>query len=784
MLADLRFAFRSLARSPGFVVVAVLALGVGLGLSTTMFAVLDAVVNPFMPYRDPDTLFRVRWWYSRTRTTIQMGDMYRAIRDHTRSFTVVPVAGARLVLETRDDSRDVYVARVTPRFFEMTGVRPRLGRAFVAGDGEDVAVLGNELWRRLFPRRASLAGATVTLGDRTYAVVGVMPRGAIAPEGASAWLPMHASADPTIGAGAMPMVRLRPGVTRAQADAELKILGATMTAQFTSRANPVSFELAPVRERREELKDIHRAMVGAALGVLIIACVNLAHLMLARGLAKRRELAVRMALGASRVVVVRQMFAECAVVTTGGAVLGALGAVWGADVLTNRMPPSVSWIGLVQPQLSWRVFAVSALAAAASAVLFGLLPAIRVALAVSLDEALKDGAGTTGRSRQRYSPLVVAEVALALVLMMGGGLLLRTVQQLRGVQFTFDDRTLLRAMVGLRRDADTTRLMRRDQVIAAVRSAPGVRDAAFAEWRRAVGGAMTAEMVGGDPTRTLTAQSVSVVSWQYLRVHGLPIVSGRDFEPGDGDGDGVAILNPVAAARLYPRQGAVGRMIKLGAPAASAPWIRIIGVARSPMAIRGEEADTVGAMVWVVGGDRPVTFGSLLIRTTSENPRAAVEVRRKLRALPGMSWSSVEPYAFYRNAELASRGFLAQVFVSMGGVALALAALGLYGVLAYAVNQRMREFAVRIALGAAPRQVFRMVLHDGMVMLLAGIGLGAFAAFATGRLLDAVLTTILPSDVVSLVACEAVLVAVGLLAALTPARRAVRADPLEILRAV
>jgi putative ABC transport system permease protein len=775
-MGTLRFAWRSLARSPGFVVVAVLALGLGLGLSTTMFAVLDAVVNPFVAYRDPETLFTVHWWYNLRQGSLSPGVMYAAVRS-ARSFSaVVPISFARLGLETQDDIRDVFVARVTPNYFEVTGVPPKRGRGFVASDGDGVVVISDELWRGVFGRRRSLSGATVKLGDRTYTVVGVMPRGAMVPSYASAWLPL----DTTVVRGdPMPLVRLKPGLPKGAAESELKAIGLVLTATYARPDSPIALELVTVRERQEEIRDIQKAMIGAALGVLLIACVNLAHLMLARGLSKRRELALRMALGASRAVVVRQMFAECVIITAAGSALGALAALWGADVLNNRMTPQLSWIGLVVPQLSWRVFAIGALTAAGSAVLFGLIPAIRVAVAVDVTEPLKDGSGTTGRSRQRYSPLVVAEVGLALVLMMGGGLLLRTIQHIRRVQFSFDASTLLQATFFLRGSPHDSIAIRRSTVLAAVENVPGVKDVAFSSYMRSSNG-MTGEMVPGDTVRRLQG-GPTVVSWRFFRVHGLAILRGRDFEPGDS---AVAIINSVAALRLYPRDEPVGHMVKIGSPGGTGPWIRIIGVARSPVVMNGDDSVKMTPQVWVVSRDENVAGGTMLVRASPDDQRVAVAIKRVLHDLPNRAYSSVESYGAGWNAELESRSFLAKMFVTMGTVALFLSALGLYGVLAYAVNQRMREFAVRVALGAEARQLFGMVMHDGAVMLLAGVGVGAFGALAASRLLDAVLTAVLPNDVISLVACEIVLLVVGFAAAFGPARRAVRADPLEILRAV
>jgi len=782
MLQDLRSAFRSLLKTPGFVVVAVAALGVGLGLSTTMFGVLDAVLHPYVAFREPERLFTVVSWFGR-RVPMSRTDVYRLVRDRTRSFeSVVPSAYDEPVLERAGEPVSVSARRVPPRYFEVTGLRPRFGRVFNDADGEDAIVLSGDLWNKLFAGRRSVAGAYVNVNGRATTVVGVLPEGAGA---GGAWLPLPATVERggQYNGYLFTMVRLRPGVTREQADAELKGIADLLTVQYRAQEAPFALYLSPVMERREEVRDIQKAMVGAALAVLLIACVNLAHLMLARGTAKRRELALRMALGASRLAVVRQMFAECVLVTVAGAALGAFVARWGADVLRNRMPREVTWVGLVQPQLSWRVFGIGALAAAAAAALFGLLPAIRIATQVRLDEPLKDDSGTTtGRTRQRYSPLVVTEVGLALVLLMGGALMLRTVQQLSREQFPFDSRTLYRTFMYSMMDRDSASgAQRRVQALAVTAAVPGVRAYAVQAFRQAPGGTLSAEL-SEDSTRTINMRTYPMVSPSFLRVLGLPIVRGRDFEPGDAGGPGVAIVDPVAAQRLYPNADAVGRMLKLGAPASRAPWVRIVGVVRSPWVLSESERLAPQPAVFVVGAEMP-NWDLLLVRTASADPKIAARLQARLLEIPG-NRAMVIPYDYERQSDLVSRGFLAKVFVGMGSVALGLAVLGLYGVLAYAVSRRMREFAVRVALGASPSMLRTMVLHDGLVMLLAGVGVGAFVALAAARLLDAVLIAVLPSDVVSLLLSEIVLVGVGLAAALAPARRASRASPLDILRAV
>lgn len=787
MLSDLRTAWRSLAKSPGFVAVAVVALGLGLGLSTSMFGVIDAVLKPETGFKNWDRLYRVNPTMSFRHGSATPADVDRIIREQTRSFDAFLLEDYGLPqADVGDEGLEITTVAVQAQFFDVYGVRPVLGRPFSQADGANVAVVSYDAWRVLSAGHHGLKGAHVSIGDQTYSVVGVLPR----ETGSAVFIPLT-STERVPGHWVVQTARLARGITRAQAQAELDALAKVMTDRFGSPGYPWALHLFRMIRPTEALDDIHKAMVGAGLAVLLIACVNLAHLMLARGLAKRRELAIRLALGASRRAAVRLMFAESVVITAGGVALGAVVAVWGSRVAQNLMPPAVSWVQSVRFQLSWRVFALGAAAAVASGVLFGLLPAIRVATSVALTDPLKTEAGTTtGRGRSRYSPLVIAEVALALALLMGGGLLLRSVRQLRNAPLGFRAETLIRANVLTDHMINSTpgRIdsVTADwpQALALVRGLGGVQDAALEGMGRTHGGAVTAELTT-DSTRLLTMLDYLVVSPSYLRVYGLPILKGRDFADGDVAGNGVAILSSVAAARLYPKGNTVGRMLKLGSPRSNAPWVPIVGVARTPILPWQEGAIAGGEPVfWVVQPPGKWFAANLLIRASSTDPAILMPLRRILRALPHVRRVYVGPFTWERDAELASRAFLADVFVGMGAVGLALAALGLYGVLAYAVSRRMREFAVRVALGAEQRTLFRMVMHDGLVMLLAGTGIGAFLALGSAYLFNAVLIGVYPTDALSLVAAEAVLLAVGLAATLAPARRAVRANPLDILRAI
>ena len=792
-LTDLRVAMRSLRRAPGFVAVAVLALGLGLGLSTTMFAVIDAVIHPGRAYASADRIFLLSVRSSvNAGKIVPPGEVLRLLRDRVASVdAVVAMNMMRESIQFGDDEREQFELVVPARWFKVVGVQVERGRLFTVGDGDGVAVISHDLWRTALAGRRNLAGAHITIGERIYAVIGVVPQGV---QVASAFIPMRPADEDAQMAMPMPLVRLRAGTPRAQVQRDLKAVADLLTASYSSPSSPWGLTLVPwldLGQTPDVLHDIRVAMVGSSLAVLLIACVNLAHLMLARGVAKRRELALRMALGAGRTATVRGMLAEVALVTAGGVALGALLAAWSTRVLERIMPFELSWWGQPRTQLSWRVFALGGLAAVISAALFGLLPALQVARSVRITDPLKDGGGTTTGHPRRYSPLVIGEVALALALLMGGALLLRSMHQLESAPTGFDAATLVEANViggyTTRTRAgggrNTTTSINWDQALAIARGVPGVSDAALESWATAPGGSVTAEM-SGDSTRTITMVEYRVVSPTYLHVHGLPILKGRDFEAGDVAGAGVAIISAGAAARLYPRADAVGRMLKLGGPAAKAPWVPIVGVARTPLAPWAELPGRGGdAPVWIARPFPKVYSAIALVRTATRNPATLSRLRRALRTMPAAR-ASVHPYTWARDATIASFNFLAKVFVGMGAIGLGLAALGLYGVLAYAVSRRMREFGVRIALGAGPGTLFRMVMRDGLVMLLAGTGIGAFGALSAAYLFNAILFGVYPTDAISLVIAEAVLLTVGLAATIAPARHALRASPMAIIRAV
>jgi putative ABC transport system permease protein len=785
-MRDLRHALRSLGRSPGFVSVAIVALGIGLGLTTTMFGIIEAVLHPYVPFRDPDRLYSVLWYYNMRRPPLTSFEMHAAIRDETRSFAVaLPVGIGRATMETGPLPGDVNVATVPARLPAVLGLKEVVGRGLTEADaGADAVVIGYSLARKVFGGTHDALGRTIQLGAQSRTIVGVMPRGMTFPMYADAWQAMPA--DTERGATDLTrlrtFVRLRPGVTAETAVLELELLAQRLTAMHQQAGAPFSIKLLPIAGTPSRVREVQKFMLAAAIAILLIACANLANLMLARGMAKRRELALRMALGASRWAVVRQQFVEAVLITGVGALVGVLVAVWGGDILANRVPRSMEWLGFIEPRLSPRVFALTALAAGAGAVLFGLIPALRLSFGVEVADPLKDGGTTTVRSHRRHSWLVVAQIAIALPLLVVAGVMLVVLWQNLRYEVSYAAPELLTGSIGAAAGpaADGADVQRFDAaVLATIRAVPGVTDAAILRSAAPRGLAVTAEMTADTP-RVLNLRSFPVVSPEYLHTMGLAVIAGRDFEPGDAALGGAVVLDADAAAWLYPGQAAVGRMVKLGGPSSGAPWLRVVGVATVPnLRARGSGPSVASGSLWVV---RPPAAGAyratLRVRSRHADARLATTIVRQLRAQYPGGTVDLRPMLESHQINVRAMVFMAQLFVALGLCALGLGAVGLYGVVAYTVSERMREFAVRIALGADVPSLRRLVLHDGAVMVLTGTALGAVPAIGISFGGGSTIATLL------LVGCEGLLISAMLAACLVPARRAARADPMTIMRAV
>lgn len=793
LLNDLLFAIRALRRSPGYLIVGVMSLGLGLGLTTTMAAIVDAVVYPYVPYANPDQLFSITHYGDGATHAVRGYDKYVALRDGARVFDgIAAISQGQDELRVGTQVQSGGFAYVTANYFEVLDVAPSLGRAFssrraMAGD-EHVAVVSHDLWRRAFAGRTSLEGAALTIRDRSYPVIGVMPPGvSVSGWEPSAWLVL-APARLSWPYMLAPVVRLRQGKAVSDARAELQVMAARLTAEFGTGIRPFRFEIRPARPDPLRIQDFHVALVGAGLLVLMISCANVANLMLARGLSKRSELAVRMALGASRPVVVRQMLLECLLVAIGGGILGVLLAVWGTDILANRAPSEVAFVGILKPRMSWRVLVVAALVTGMAGVGFGLYPALRTS-DLNLGQLLREGAvATTNRALRSHSAIVVAEIALSLMLLMAATVLTKSAVQMGKYEFGFDGRRLWNVYVYPRPASGMTAQQRATRfgetargLVVAARSLPAVLAVATVSEGRTTGGTVTAEPTPAG-TRLVNQQSYRVVSPSFLRTLGVPVLHGRDFEEGDIDGNGAVIVDEVMASVLWPNEQAVGRMIKLGAPASVEPWLPVIGVAKS--ASLGFDADPDIAperAIYVVRPQRWSLNVSLVIRVASDDPVQLEQLRLAMTVNSSGGRVVLLPLLFEFSRTITARRFMAGLFALLAAFGMALSSAGLYGVLSYAVGHRKRECGIRLALGARPQDIRRMIIGDGVMLTLAGMGIGAVLAIWTADLLGYWLYAVHPADAQSLIVSEAALFAVSMAACAIPAVSGARVSPVESL---
>jgi putative ABC transport system permease protein len=789
MLRDLRYAMRSLAKSPGFVLVAALCLGLALALNTTTLAMLDAMLFPSLPVKHVDRLFEIRMWgwgWGGRRQGPTMWQRYSLLRE-AHFYEEIGFWGAgpmQATVRVGNDVSEMLVPRVSRNLFPLLGVRPELGHLIGPGSPDNVALISHDEWERSLGGRP-LKGITMSVGDQEYRVIGVLPPEMTFPWYAKVWTAAPLASEQT-GAGldfVDPVVLLRPGAWES-ANREMGVLATRLTEMYgIVGRNPYAFSLTTLVPQREELSQIQIALAGAVFVVLLIACVNLASLMLVRGVAKRRELALRMAMGAGRSVLVRHVFTESVIIAGLGACLGLVLTLWAIALLRNRMPPSVATLGLVHPRASWRVFVGGLGVAAGTLALFGLWPAVR-ASDVDVSEPLKENSGAAiGRRHWRYSPLVITEVALSLVLLMSAALLTKAADRRSNLALGYDPTGLLDVGVWMFRHPSDSVTHLAQGVIARVRAYPGVRAAAL--YGGASPGVVAMSEAYDGTNGILTLDGVDHVSDAFLGTLGISVIAGRGLLPGD-ERDGAVIADENAARGLWPDGRAVGRVVKLGGPKSNAPWHRVVGVARSP---RGPQpmADPFlrrqGRIYEAWAPTRP--HFALAIRTGKLDPDEAVSLRQGIRDMlpPGAS-VFVSPWLSDFDLRLRAQRFLVAVFTLFSAFALLLAAIGLYGVVSYSVTQRMREFAVRVAVGAPAQAVTRQVVHDAAVMVLAGTGIGAFFAMWASQLLGDWLYTVYHTDAISLVIAEAVLLLAGLAASLQPALRAMRANPVEILRAI
>ncbi|MGI8498380.1 MAG: ADOP family duplicated permease [Gemmatimonadaceae bacterium] len=799
IVGDVRYALRSLAKSRGYTAVAILSLALALGITTTMFALVDATINPYIPFREPERLYRISPFGGDWRHLPNMYGQFLILRREGKFHDGIMVSTfGNATVQVGREVREVRYSIVSPNAFAVLGVVPVMGRTFPSSDGlaadESLALISQRLWNELRGEKSSLDRFKMSMNGRTYDVIGVLPPGVRTPEEADVWVPLPSKAIAN-GAGLeMPFLfltfRLRPGATSGTIRPELDLLARRMSLENWSATNPVWYRVDRVSTVFSVYNDVHRTLAYAVLIVLLIGCVNLSQLVRARGISRRRELAIRAALGGTRAQLMRQLLSECALLSLAGGALGMVVTSLGIRIAATSLPPTLRAMGLVAPQLSWHIFAFGFGAALATIVTFGLVPALR-ASRVDPGDALKDGAGTTtGRVRHRYDGLVTTEIGLSLMLLFGAALIIRSTAAVSAYDYGYDVRGLVAAQAYIWKpnlpDSEVTPFYKR--MLDAAAHIPTVRSTALfasvVNWKFKV----TTEDPGAG-VRQHSLMSYDLVTPAFFRTLQIPMIAGRDFAEGDAATGGAVIVSQAAAKEFWPFGDAVGKRIKLGDEGSDRPWLRVVGVSRDAF-ITGSHTSEHPPRVFVclslekglVGHNRGM---SLVVRGDDPPGILGMGVRRTIANLSPVvaAHAAVRPWSAPLDELIEMDEFLGSIFATFAVFGLLVSAMGLYGVLAYTVMQRYREFAVRIALGAEQRDVARLVLHDGAVMLLAGTGFGAFFALAASIPLGAYLFGFNSFSPLVLIAAEVVLISVGLAACWIPARHATRSDPVVVLRA-
>ncbi len=798
---DVRYALRLLRRAPGFTTVALLTLALGIGATTTMFSIVNGVLLRPLPYQDADRLVRVYLANPEQGVTDGMVSPPDFEEWRTQAPSISAMAAYQVVptiLTGRGDASEIQTAFIAGDFFDALGTPVRAGRPLIEQDLRQAlphAVISDRLWATRFGRDEGALGSALLLSGRAYTIVGVMPADFHYPTtDTEAWAPRSVLSEMEIGPRNRHqrvlevVARLSPGVTVNQAQSELDTIAARLAMQFPE--TNTGWSAAPVLPLRTTIVgDVDTALliVLTMVGVtLLIGCVNLANLLLARGPARAGEIAIRTALGAGRVRIVRQVLTESVLLALLGGAIGIALSLWGVQAVLALSADTLPRVEDVR--VDARVVAFGVLLAVVTGALFGLLPALRAARAEP-QQHLRSGRGTVGGGHRMRNALVVAEVSLAIVLVIGAGLMTRSFLALRSVDPGFEpDRVLtVSMMINITGATDVVGHIvgRRRDFMDRIAALPGVTDVGAVnslplqpgvwEWfdfTRADGTGM--------PDGSQLRADRTYVDGGYLRAMNIPLLRG-ELLPRDRSqwtpGTPLPILASEAAARrFWPNEEAVGQIVR-------APWGTgvIAGVVGDVRHLGLAQAPTPAVYFPHFMGPRVVT--TLVARTQGDPAALAGAVRQAIRDIdPNQPIRSIAPLRDVMAESLARDRFFTVVFVVFGGLALVLAAIGVYGVLAYSVGQRTQEIGVRMAMGARGTDILRMVLHGGMRLVLAGVGLGAGVALLFTRVLSSQLYGVSATDPVTFIAAPAGLVVVALVACYVPARRAVRIQPVTALR--
>jgi predicted permease len=797
---DLRYAARTLRKSPAFTAVAVLTLAVGIGANTAIFSVVNAVILRPLPYPEPDRLVGLFGNVKRAkveRRGTSFAD-YLDWRSQAKSFEDMALfIGSNMTLTGLDEPERIQGEFIGQAYFQLLGIRPALGRTFRPDEDQvpqrnAVVVLSDGLWKRRFGGDPGIVGRTLQLDGSGYTVIGVAPPGFRGVEdNADLWIPLMMALRPQDLAnrgtrGPTVLARLKPGVAMAQAQSEMDAICKDLERTYRKTNEGRGVELSPIAQ--EIFGDIRRPLVLllAAVGmVLLIACTNVANLLLARSEARQREIAMRIALGAGRGRMLHQLSTESLALVLTGGLAGLLMARFGVRALMAASP--ITFPGYVHPGIDWTVALFTLVISCIAGLALGLAPAAHVRSG-NLFEAFKQASSHSADSRGGRgfrNVLVVAEVAFAMLLLVGAGLLMRSLQELAALHPGYDPSHVLALRVTLPRSNAPTAIMARD-IVERVAKIPSVESVATGSDAPLGGGNAIFYTAEGQPP--VTAQNrprayLHRVSPSFFQTLRIPFVAGRPFQEQEmQDHSNAVIVSENVARRFWPGQDPIGKRIKDGDPTSDSPWWTIVGVVNE-MKYRGlPENPTNDPDLFLPFSERQRGF-ALLVRTPLAPASVAPSVRKVLHDADSTTVvynvSTLEQLIERETARSRFTGWLMAIFAAS---ALLLAMIGIYGVMSYAVSRRTQEIGIRVALGAARSDVLKMVVGRGMGLIAIGLALGIAGAAALTRVMSSLLYGVTATDLVSFAAAALVLATVALLACLIPAARAARIHPAIALR--
>ena len=804
---DLRYSVRMLIKSPAFTAVAVISIALGIGANTTVFSVINAVLLRSLPYKDPDSLVLV-WGDTRTEASLRKHNQVSAtdvadIRSQASVFEDVTTYTGWFPIMTGDSEAErVPAIQVGDGFFNIMKGKPLLGRVFTPEeqvDGKDfVIVLGHGLWQRRFGGDPNIVGKNVLLNARPYNVVGVMdadfrplPPSLVAPEG-QFYRPVAESYDDSERSSRhlRAIARLKPGVTVEQARAEVSVIAQRLEEQHPeTNKNTGAHVVSITDEIVGGIRPTLLLVFGAVIFVLLVACANVANLLLARSTVRHKEITIRTAIGAARSQLIRQLLTESFVLAFLGGGLGLLLAFWGTELVVkagSQINPMFQGIGVDLHVLGF-TFGISII----TGLIFGLAPALQISKP-NLVESLKEGGRGSGPSSSRNrlrSVLVVSEIAMTLVLLVCAGLLIRTVMRLGNVDTGFNAHNVLTMTLGLpaaKYPKPENYIAFNKQVTERIAALPGVK---------AVGTTSVMPLSDNFDGRGLVVEDqpkprgeeitvdLYITTPGYLRAMEISTQKGRSIGDEDtADSPKITLINKTMAEQLWPNQDPLGKRIRFpGSEKNPQPWRTVVGVVSD---VAQYALDTKPPMqIYLPHAQFPSSFSSIVVKTEGDPTAMINQVRREIVAVDkDQAVFNVTTLDQLRSESISIRNFFMLLLLVFAGLALVLAAVGIYGVMSYVASQRTHEIGIRMALGAQASDVLKLLIRNGMALALIGVIAGLASAFAVTRLMAGLLFGVSATDAVTFVSVSTGLIAVALLACYIPARRATKIDPLVALR--